>query len=135
MEIEDKREQGFWDRLKEKPVVKKLRGVKNIQIVAVIFIIAVGLIIYSSVMSATKSSESDASAMTDEETRLSRVLSDIDGAGRVETMITSQKGEIVGVIVIAEGADSITVRVRLLDAAATALGVDRKIVNVYSRKK
>ncbi len=135
MQIEDNRNSGFWDRAKQSPALKKLRESKNIQIIALIFIIAVGLIIYSSVMTAKSDArDSSASVMTAEEQRLSAALSNIEGAGRVETMITSQRDVVVGVIVIAEGADSITVRLRLLDAAATALGVSKQIVNVYSHK-
>lgn len=136
MQIEDNRKNGLLDRVKQNATFKKLRGSKNIQIIVAIFIIAIGLIIYSSVMTARRDgADVSASVMTSEEQRLSNILSSIDGAGKVETMITSQDGEIVGVIVIAEGANSITVRLKLLDAAATALGVSKQIVNVYSHKK
>lgn len=136
MQIEDERKDGFLERVKKNPAVKKLRGVKNIQIIALVFIIAVGLIIYSSVMTArTGAQDGAASVMSAEEQRLSAALSSIEGAGSVQAMITEHKDVIVGVIVIAEGADNITVRLKLLDAAATALGVSKQIVNVYSRKK
>ncbi len=118
-------------------LLKKLKGIKNLQIISVVFIIAVALIIYSTVMTAKNKNDVKTSAnavMTSEEQRLSSILSNIDGAGRVETMITQQDGKIVGVLVIAEGADSITVRLRLMDATVTALGVDKSLVNVYSRK-
>ncbi len=135
LQVEDRRGDGVFARGKMGSVLKKLRGVKNIQIIALIFIIAVGLIIYSSVATAKANDRSDtASVMTEEEQRLSAVLSSIEGAGRVESMITFRDGNIVGVIVIAEGAESITVRLKLLDAAACALGVSKQIVNVYSRK-
>ncbi|MDE6302983.1 MAG: hypothetical protein K2M36_05300 [Clostridia bacterium] len=118
-------------------LVKKLKGIKNIQIIAVIFIIAVALIIYSTVMTSKQKGNATASVstvMTSDEQRLSSILSNIDGAGRVEAMITMQDGRQIGVLVIADGADSITVRLRLIDATATALGVDKSIVNVFSRK-
>ena len=118
-------------------LIKKLKGIKNLQIIVVIFIIAVALIIYSTVMTSKDKNDVKTSAsavMTSEEQRLSSILGNIDGAGKVETMITSQNGEIVGVLVIADGADSITVRLRLMDATATALGVSKQIINVFSRK-
>lgn len=136
MQIEDERKDGFFERVKKSPAIKKLRGIKNIQIIALVFIIAVGLIIYSSVMtSRTGAQDGSASVMSAEEQRLSAALSSIEGAGKVEAMITEHKDVVVGVIVIAEGADNITVRLKLLDAAATALGVSKQIVNVYSHKK
>ncbi len=133
MEVEDIRKQGFFDRLKNNSVFKKLKSIKNIQIIVAIFIIAVALIIYSSVMSSRGGkSEATGSVMTSDEQRLSAILSRIEGAGEVEAMITVSDKKIVGVLIIAEGADSITVRVRLMEAAATALGVDKNIVSVLT---
>lgn len=133
MEVEDIRKQGFFDRLKNNATFKKLKSIKNIQIIVAIFIIAVALIIYSSVMSSRGGkSEATSSVMTSDEQRLSAILSRIEGAGDVEAMITVSDKKIVGVLIIAEGADSITVRVRLMEAAATALGVDKNIVSVLT---
>lgn len=117
---------------------KKLKGIKNLQIIVVIFIIAVALIIYSTVMTGKSAKSSDSvgvsSVQTSDEQRLSAMLSNLVGAGNVETMITECDGKITGVLVIAEGADDITVRLRLIDATATALGVSKNIVNVFCRK-
>ncbi len=131
MDVEDARGSGVSKWLKA--AGKKLKGTKNIQIVVAIFIIAVALIIYSGV-AASKEKKTDQTVMTSEETRLSAILSKVDGAGEVETMISSSDGKIVGVLVLAEGADSISVRIRLLEAAACALGVDKNIVSVYGKK-
>lgn len=117
--------------------LKKLKGIKNLQIIAVVFIIAVALLIYSTVMTSKSSSGAKttvSTVMTQDEQRLSAILSNIDGAGQVETMITEQNNTVVGVLVIADGAKDILVRIRLVEAAATALGVDKGLVNVYSRK-
>ncbi|MDE7372620.1 MAG: hypothetical protein K2N18_01000, partial [Clostridia bacterium] len=72
--------------------------------------------------------------MTADEQRLSAMLSNIVGAGRVDAMITTDSGKITGVLIVADGADNITVRLRLIDATATALGVSKNIVNVFCRK-
>lgn len=135
MEVDDERKSS--SKLTDRGIFKKLKGVKNLQIIAVIFIIAVALIIYSTVMTskANESSQSVAgTVMTSDEQRLSAILSSIDGAGKVETMITVQDDTVVGVLIIADGADNVLVRIRLVDAAATALGVSKSVVNVYSRK-
>ncbi|MBD5092427.1 MAG: hypothetical protein HDT36_03495 [Clostridiales bacterium] len=116
---------------------KKIKGIKNIQIIAVVFIIAIGLIIYSTVSTSKSSGGTDtavSTVMTADEQRLSAILSNIDGAGKVEAMITKQGDTVMGVLVIADGASDILVRVRLIEAAATALGVNKQVVNVYSRK-
>lgn len=135
MEVQDERSQS--GKSAASGFFKKLKGIKNLQIIVVIFIIAVALIIYSTVTTAKDAKSADtgvSSVMTSDEQRLSAILGNLAGAGKVETMITQSDGKITGVLVIADGASDITVRVRLLDAAATALGVDKSIVSVFSRK-
>ena len=137
MNVEDNRKETTLDKVKNSKLFAKLKGIKNIQIVVALIIIAVALIIYSNVISKTKtvskSGDVSTSVMTDEELRLSNVLSSIDGAGEVSVMISKLGENVVGVIVIADGAKDISVRLRLLDATSTALGVDKSIVNVYSK--
>lgn len=110
---------------------EKIKGIKNIKIIALIFIIAILLIIYSSVAT---SKQTEKTFQNEDELRLASILSSIDGAGEVETMISKSSGEIVGVLVIADGASNPLVRLRLLQAASSALGVDSDVVSVLSRK-
>ena len=110
---------------------EKIKGIKNIKIIALIFIIAISLIIYSSVAT---SKQTEKTFQNEDELRLASILSSIDGAGEVETMISKSSGEIVGVLVIADGASNPLVRLRLLQAASSALGVDSDVVSVWSRK-
>ena len=115
-----------------KGVFEKIIGIINIKIIVLIFIIAIALIIYSNVATTKKSAQT---FQNDEETRLSSILSSVEGAGEVETMITKSSGQVVGVLVIADGANNPLVRLRLLQAASSALGVDSEIVSVMSRTK
>ena len=115
-----------------KGVFEKIKGIKNIKIIVLIFIIAIALIIYSNVATPKRSAQT---FQNDEETRLSSILSSVEGAGEVETMITKSSGQVVGVLVIADGANNPLVRLRLLQAASSALGVDSEIVSVMSRTK
>lgn len=41
--------------------------------------------------------------------------------------------EITGVLIVAEGAESVLVRIRLIDAAATALHIDQSLIKVYTK--
>ena len=116
-----------------KSAFEKIKGIKNIKIIVLIFIIAIALIIYSNV--ATTKDSVKQTFQNEEEQRLSSILSSVDGAGEVETMITKSSGQIVGVLVIADGANNPLVRIRLLNAASSALGVDSSAVSVMSRKK
>lgn len=138
MQIEDERKQSLSQKIRDNAFIKKIKSIKNIQIIAVIFIIAIALIIYSTVITSretkTANTSNTSAVLSDDEIRLGNILSNIDGAGEVQTMITKSGNEIVGVLIIADGAANPLVRLRLIDAASTALGVDKKIVNVFGRK-
>lgn len=139
MEIKDGRRSDLFDKVKNSSVLKKIRGIKNIRLIAAIFIIAVALIIYSNVAADRAAADRTAGApetsMDSDESRLAGILEGLEGVGRVETMITrGEDDEVVGIIVIAEGAEDIATRLRLLSAVTTAMGVDKQIVNVYTMK-
>jgi len=138
MEVEDKRKDGLAQRIGNSALVKKLKSVKNIRIIAVVFIIAIALIIYSSVVasreSKTVSQSQQQTVQSEDEQRLSSILSQIDGAGQVQTMITRTDGQIVGVLVIADGAKNPYVRLKLMQASATALGVSEDVISVLCKQ-
>lgn len=139
MEVKDERRSDLFDKVRNSSVLKKIRGIKNIRLIAAIFIIAVALIIYSNVAADRAAADRTAGApetsMDSDESRLAGILEGLDGVGRVETMITrGEDDEVVGIIVIAEGAEDIATRLRLLSAVTTAMGVDKQIVNVYTMK-
>lgn len=139
MEIKDERRSDLFDKVRNSSVLKKIRGIKNIRLIAAIFIIAVALIIYSNVAADRAAADRTAGApetsMDSDESRLAGILEGLEGVGRVETMITrGEDDEVVGIIVIAEGAEDIATRLRLLSAVTTAMGVDKQIVNVYTMK-
>ncbi len=133
MEVLDERKKGIAEKIKGSEAWAKIKNVKNVRIIAVVFIIAIALIIYSTVV-ASDDSQKTTSVMSDDEKRLSAILSSVEGAGEVETMITRADGRIVGVLVIADGAGNPLVRLRLLDATSSALGVDEDIVSVLTRQ-
>ena len=139
MEVKDERRSDLFDKVRNSSMLKKIRGIKNIRLIAAIFIIAVALIIYSNVAADRAAADRTAGApetsMDSDESRLAGILEGLEGVGRVETMITrGEDDEVVGIIVIAEGAEDIATRLRLLSAVTTAMGVDKQIVNVYTMK-
>lgn len=139
MDVKDERRSDLFDKVRNSSVLKKIRGIKNIRLIAAIFIIAVALIIYSNVAADRAAADRTAGApetsMDSDESRLAGILEGLEGVGRVETMITrGEDDEVVGIIVIAEGAEDIATRLRLLSAVTTAMGVDKQIVNVYTMK-
>lgn len=68
------------------------------------------------------------------EERLSHVLSQIAGAGQVEVLVTEGEQGVVGVLVVADGAQELSVRTELMRAAMTALDVPADAVEVFARQ-
>ena len=68
------------------------------------------------------------------EERLARVLSQIAGAGQVEVLVTEGEQGVVGVLVVADGAQELSVRTELMRAAMTALDVPADAVEVIARQ-
>lgn len=133
MEVVDNRRTSVLDRIKDNPFVKKVFRSKKLRLVISAIIIALALIIYSGV--SEKKTEEVSTIMDEEETRLSKVLSSIEGAGQVEVMIVREDGVVTGVLVVAEGAKDIGVMLKLLDATSTVMGVDKSVVEVYQMEQ
>lgn len=71
-------------------------------------------------------------AEENQQEHFSRILSAIEGAGRVELAVSYDAQSVpCGALVLAQGAASPGVRIRLIQAVATLLGVDPSAVAVY----
>lgn len=77
---------------------------------------------------------------TELESRLENILQSIEGAGSVRVMAVYESGReggvgnVKGVMVVAEGASDIGVRVRLQTAVTTVLGIDPNCVGVFKMR-
>jgi len=84
------------------------------------------------------------------EARLEETLSAIEGVGRVQAMLTytggraadpgwlaseAPQGEVVGVIVVAEGGGDVRVQLEVIRAVQTVLGVEANRVEVFAYRK
>lgn len=69
-----------------------------------------------------------------EESRISRVLSAIQGAGTVEVAVYYEDTVPCGAVVVAEGAGDVAVQLRLLSAVTTLLGINQDRVAIYERE-
>lgn len=123
----------------------KLKKIKNIEFILCVFILAAVLLVYAGVKSAAeKKSVSDgsvsvtadvssSSTMNDEEKRVAAMLSGISGVGQASVYINRDAdGVCRSVLVVAEGADSVEVRLKILEAVETALLVKANAVEIYS---
>lgn len=72
-----------------------------------------------------------ASSGTELEVRLERVLSAVDGAGRVRAMVLQdENGAITGAVVVAEGLEDVSTWLKLQGAVMTLLGLDADKVEI-----
>ncbi len=71
---------------------------------------------------------------TEQEDRLIRLLTKIDGIDDATVMITEENGIANGAVVIFEGKDGISIRMRVLEITAGALGIEKNAVIVYPAK-
>ena len=69
-----------------------------------------------------------------EESRISRVLSAIAGAGTVEVAVYYEDSLPCGAVVVAEGAGDVAVQLRLVSAVTTLLGINQDRVAIYARE-
>lgn len=68
---------------------------------------------------------------TELESRLSKILSGIEGVGETTVMIGEENGVPVSAIVVFNGADAILTRMRVIEATANALNIPPTEVLVY----
>ena len=71
---------------------------------------------------------------TTEESRISRVLSAIDGAGTVDVAVYYEDALPCGAVIVADGAGEVAVQLRLLSAVTTLLGIEQNRVAIYERE-
>lgn len=150
---------------KEKKNLKDLFKKIKIEYIAVAALIVVVALIASSSFSFSKSDSTDAqnvsSYVTELEKKLSKSLSEVKGAGKVEVIISVESGfksvykestdglvlvngkpvvvtegypAITGVIIVAEGANNLSVKISLLSAARIFLNVGEEKIKILTRK-
>ena len=150
---------------KEKKNLKDLFKKIKIEYIAFDALIVVVALIASSSFSFSKSDSTDAqnvsSYVTELEKKLSKSLSEVKGAGRVEVIISVESGfksvykestnglvlvngkpvvvtegypAITGVIIVAEGANNLSVKISLLSAARIFLNVGEEKIKILTRK-
>lgn len=179
---------------KVKNLYKKLKTIKNIEIIIALVIISIAVLIYFTIEGKREEETSSIStekvtnetSLTDGlEDRLANILTEIEGAGKVSVMITyettsevvtadkvdthtttsgvgdgtvtnttsnstpiivtgvdgseviilqEKMPQIKGVIIVAEGADNVAVKMRLMSATSTVLGVNANSIQIFTRR-
>lgn len=120
-------------------LLKKIAGEKKLATLVLMLLVGLALIGLSFAFSQQAEQPSDYGrdvtyAAGGVEERLARVLSQIAGAGQVEVLVTEGEQGVVGVLVVADGAQELSVRTELMRAAMTALDVPADAVEVFARQ-
>lgn len=113
---------------------EKIKNIKHFEIIiAVIF----GIIIFLIYLSSTNSTQNNTqSTQTEFETRLSSILDDIEGAGKVSVFVNTNENDVVtGIIVVASGASQIKVKLDMLKAIQTVLSVPTANIEIIVGNK
>lgn len=73
---------------------------------------------------------------TEFEQRLSEILGKIDGAGNVNVLVNHREGtdEIIGAVILFEGADIPETRIKLQLATQTALGIEAAKIKIFAMR-
>jgi stage III sporulation protein AG len=82
-----------------------------------------------------KDSEGGTRNMTEEESENTMVYEDSPTGGKTPVILKKLNPEVKGVLVVAEGADSVTVRERIVNAVRVVLDIPAHRVEVIQRKK
>ncbi len=74
--------------------------------------------------------------MSETESKLCFILSEIEGVGKINAYV-NEDGErnVLGVILVFEGANNLSVRLNVLKATAQALGINQKQILIYEMTK
>lgn len=111
-----------------KALLNHLKAARHIEFFAALIVLAIIAMLF---LNAQDSPTDDASML---ERRLERLLSSMDGAGRVRVMVTEGvDGHIAGAVVVAEGLDGIKTALEMQSALKTLLDIDTSRVQIIGR--
>ena len=122
---------------------KKLKSIKNIEVILAVLLGLVVLLVYFSSMGAKSGVANNItysnSYVQEIETKLENLISSIEGAGRVEVMIMcegedeinkTEYPKVVSAVIVSSGADSTKVKLDIIRAVETLLGLKSTSIEV-----
>lgn len=122
-EKEDKAEKGFFKSGKLKDVL-------------LLFVLGLALfILVWNVFQGRNREDETALSMTDTEQKVARILQEINGVGKANVLVCETEEEIVGVVVVCDGANNLQVIMDVREAVSAALGTQQKNVKIFLKKE
>ena len=123
--------------------IKKVKDIKNIRLITCIIVVGLILLIYYGITQENKDTDISQISISDEisvedttlDNKLENILSIISGVGNASVLINiAEDNSIIGVIVVAEGANNKLTELRIRQAVTTALNIKSDKIEVYSMK-
>ena len=118
---------GAWKGLKE-----KIHGARRLEWLLLLVAVCVFALLF---LSTNREAAPNSAQPTELEARLERVLSAVDGAGEVRAMVTERDGAVLGVVIVAEGANEVRVRLSLAQAARALLDTELSRIEVIEMRR
>ncbi len=116
-------------------VLDFVKSNKTVIVIVILIIVLVGTIYFMNKGDDSKAGSSVTTSVsvqkTDTELRLQKLLSSIEGVGATEVMVRETDGKISGVVVVCEGAESISTKNKIINAVSVAVNIDKKNIAIY----
>ena len=120
-------------------LVTKLKTVKNVEIVIAVILALVAAVAYFALSAKSPSTDTVVTSsvqMNETEARLAEMISEISGVGRSRVLITTgDDKQVVGVVVIAEGAEIMDNRVKMIRCVEKATGATVDEIEIFEMQK
>ena len=121
-----------------KNFLAKVKSIKNIEIYIALILAAIVIIIVFAGSSTKNVSKtvSDDTYISEMEHKICSVIQNIDGCGKADVVISygSSSDDVIGVVVVAEGANDPIIRFKIVEVVVTLLDVDSTDVAVFTYK-
>ena len=115
---------------------KKFRFDNRIKDICILAVLALVLVFASwKIFGSEKEVEETASALSQTEEKISRLLEEMEGVGETSVMICETEEGVQSAVVVCEGANDLQVIMDIREAVASALGTKEKAVKVYLKKE
>ena len=135
---------------KIKKIVEKCKKIKGFEIICALVIAVIAISIYFSVNAITNSSTKTQQTVQKQSGlvgEIQEILSDIDGVGECQVLITYKSGQdtqevdnlnstdnIQGVVVVARGGNDVLTRIKIVNALCTLLKIDANNIQIFEMK-
>ncbi len=118
-----------------KDAIKKGKNLPGIKLFCVLLIAGVALLVAGKFFTTPKNDTPTGknSVFTEQEEKIAGILSEIDGVGEVQVMITT-KDKTSSVLVVAKNADDPATRIKIRQAVRTIVQTDDKNIKIIKKQ-